>query len=71
MPRINFTAEAPDWDPSDCEYAQREEATMDFRGTVVDGETTERGPSMVISQVSLGVDAIDISSDDNFGLALE
>ena len=71
VPRINFTAEAPDWDPSDCEYAQREEATMDFRGTVVDGETTERGPSMVISQVSLGVDAIDISSDDNFGLALE
>ena len=44
---------------------------MDFKSTVVDGETTERGSSMVISQVSLGVDAIDISSDDNFGLALE
>ena len=44
---------------------------MDFRSTVVDGETTERGSSMVISQVSLGVDAIDISSNDNFGLALE
>ena len=52
IPRIHVTAEAPDWDPSDREFAQREEAMTDFRGAVIDGKTTEGGPRMVIDQVS-------------------
>ena len=44
---------------------------MDFGCAVVDEETTEKRPNMVINQVSLGTGEIDISSNDNFGLSLE
>ena len=37
---------------------------MDYSSAVVKEETTERRPSMVICQVSLGTGSIDISSDD-------
>ena len=38
---------------------------------MVNDETMDTGPNMVIKQVSLGAGVIDISSDDSFGLALE
>ena len=44
---------------------------MDFSGTVVNEETTENIPNMVINQASLGTGSIDVSINDNFGLALE
>ena len=37
---------------------------MDYSSTVVKEETTERGPILVICQVSLGMVSIYISSDD-------
>ena len=48
LPRIDFSAKDLDWDPSDQEYAQWEEATMEFSGAVVNDETMENGPNMVI-----------------------
>ena len=44
---------------------------MDFSGDVFNEETMGKGPNMVIKQVYLGTGVIDISSNDNFGLALE
>ena len=44
---------------------------MDFSGAVVNDETMENGPNMVIKQVSLGIGVIDEPSNDKFGLALE
>ena len=44
---------------------------MDFRGDMVNEETTKKGPNMVINQVSLGTGEIDVSSDYNFGLEFE
>ena len=35
LPRIDLSAEAPDWDPSDWDYTRREEAMMDFSSVVV------------------------------------
>ena len=43
---------------------------MDFSGAVVNEETMEKVPNMVIKQVSLGTVVIDVSRDDNFGLEL-
>ena len=68
---IDLSAEALDWDPSDQDYAKREEATIEFRGAMVNEETTEKVPNILKNQVSLGKGAIDVSSDDEFGLALE
>ena len=36
--RIDFTAEAPDWDPSDRYFDEREGEMTDFRGTLVKEE---------------------------------
>ena len=44
---------------------------MEFSGAVVNEETTKKGPNIVINQVYLGTGSIDVSRDDNFGLALE
>ena len=62
MPCIDFTAEAPDWDPSDKDFAEREGEMTDFRGASVEEAATERKPKMIIREVS---------SDENFGLMLE
>ena len=70
LPRIDLSAEALDWGPSDWDYDPRKVKTMDFSGVVVNEETTEKGPNMVIKQVSVGIGVIDVSSNDNFGLAL-
>ena len=43
----------------------------DFRGALVEEAAIERGPKMVMGEVSLGTAWIDTSSDDNFGLMLE
>ena len=43
---------------------------MDFRGDVVNEETTGKVSNMFIKQVSIGTGVIDVSSHDNFGLAL-
>ena len=71
LPRINFSAEDSDWDPSDQDYARRKEAMMEFSGAMVNEDTMKEGPNMVIKQVSLGTGVSDVSSDDNFGPALE
>ena len=44
---------------------------MELRGAVVKKETMEKGPNIVIKQVSLGTEEIDVSSNDNFGLELD
>ena len=44
---------------------------MNFSGYVEIEETTKKRPNMVINKISLGKGAIDISSDDEFGLSLE
>ena len=44
---------------------------MDFSGDMVNEENMEKRPNMVTNKVSLGTGAIDVSSDDNFGLELE
>ena len=36
MPRNIFTEEAPDWDPSDRDFADREGEMTDFRGELVE-----------------------------------
>ena len=36
VPRIKFTYEAPDWDPSYQEFSEREGEMKYFRGTVVE-----------------------------------
>ena len=71
VPRIDFTVEAPYWDPLDRNFAEREGDMTDFRGALVREVAMERGPNMVISKVSLGTAGIDVSSDDNSGLMLE
>ena len=71
LPRTDFSAEAPHWDPSYQYYAQHKEETIYFSGANANDETTKKIPSMVINQVSLGTGAIDVSSDDKFGLTLE
>ena len=43
----------------------------DFRGSLVKEAATEKGPNMVISEVSLRTARIDVSSNGNFGLMLE
>ena len=44
---------------------------MNFSGSVEIDQTTKKRPDMVINKISLGKGAIDISSDDEFGLSLE
>ena len=40
LPIIYFSVEAPDWDPSYQEYAQRKEATMELSSAMVNEDTT-------------------------------
>ena len=44
---------------------------MYFSSDVVNGQAMKKGPTMVIKQVYLGTGVIDVSGDDNFGLAPE
>ena len=71
VPRIVFTAETPYCDPSDLEFAEHEGEMTDFRGALVNEAAAERGPKMVIREVSLGTSWIDVLSDDIFGLMME
>ena len=38
---------------------------------MVNENTAEKRPNMIINQVSIGIGAIDVSMNDNFGLSLE
>ena len=64
VPRIDFTVEAPYWDPLDCNFSEREGDMTVFRRALVKEAAMERIPNMVISKVSLGTAGIDVSSDD-------
>ena len=68
---IDLSEDDPDWDPSDQDYAQREEAPLEFSVAVVNEETTEKIQNMIINKVSLGTGAIDVSVNDKFCLVLE
>ena len=71
VPRIDFSAEAPDWDLSDQEFAERERKTVDFSGALVKEAVMEMGSKMVISDVSLRTVGIYVSINDNSGLIME
>ena len=71
VPRIDFTAEATDWDPLDQDFAEGEGEKTYFRGMLVQEAATERVPKMIIREVSFGMSGIDVSSDENSGLMLE
>ena len=71
MPQIDFTVEAPAWDPSDRDFSECEGDMTGFRGALVKEVEMERGPKMVMDELSLGTAGIDVMSDENFGLVLE
>ena len=71
MPQIDFTEGAPDWDPPDQDFAEREGDMTDVRGALVEEAAIEKGPMMVISDVSTRTSGIDVLSDEDFVLMME
>ena len=67
--KIELTAEDPVWDSTSSEFADQEDATMNYRGEVVTHGDTARG-KFVINSIGT-CDAADITDDANLGLALE
>ncbi len=63
-------AENLDWDPNDLTYSFEEAAMTDYRGVVL--PRPDRGQPLVINTLSsMMTDAIDITNDENFGIALK
>jgi hypothetical protein len=68
--RIDMTAKNIDWDPNDLNYSSQEAAMTDYRGVVL--PRPDRGQPFLINALSsMTTDAVDITDDENFGIALE
>ena len=68
--KIEFTAEYPVWDPTSSEFAEKDDASMNYRGEVITREATASG-KFVINLVGTCADAAAIKDDESFGLTLE
>jgi hypothetical protein len=67
---IDMTAEHLDWDPNNPTYSQQEAAMTDFRGKTI--SRPDRGQTFVINSLSsMTSSAIDVTDNENFGLALD
>ena len=82
IPHFHLTAEAPDWDPYDPDFAALEDSKLDFRGHAigacrshpkmkVNSTGTDEVPTWNLSQFSLQYDSADVLEDENFAAALE
>ena len=68
---VNMTSEFKEWDPEDDQFAITERSFSGPAGANISGLATARGQGLGISQVSYAFDAVDLTSHENFGLALE
>ena len=68
--KIELTSEETVRDPEISDFSKQGPVTMNYRGEFISCKTVARG-KYLINKVSESVDAADIKSDDNFGLALE
>ena len=83
IPHLELTAEGPEWDPYDPNFANCEDGMLDFRGRTIAASSTatlpnaamkveqEQVPTWNLSQVSLQYDTADIMEEPNFVQALE
>ena len=80
--RFELTAESPDWDPYDEDYAKQEDGMLNYRGHTIAASNTEAIPGTAVvrkadvptwnlSQVSLQYDTADLLEPENFEQALE
>jgi hypothetical protein len=65
-----MTAENLNWNPNDQTYSSQEAAMTDYRGVVL--PHPDRGHPFVINALSsIMTDTVDITNDENFGIALD
>ena len=68
---VNMTSEFIEWDPEDEQFAINESSYSGLASANVSGLATARGQGLGLGQESYAFDAVDITSDATFGLALE
>jgi len=69
---IELTGDSPPWDPSDPDFARREDTMVDLEGKIVIPKTSARGRFVISSVQSYSHDgAVDLVDDENFAVALE
>ncbi|EJK61092.1 hypothetical protein THAOC_18471, partial [Thalassiosira oceanica] len=69
---VNMTSEFKDWDPDDEQFAILESSFSGQVGANISEVATARGQGSIgFGQESYAFDAVDVTSNDTFGLALE